>query len=316
MRFTKALVVALSAIIGTSTLSIAGAPVLGLHPQDQQTSAATVERGYRTGYSDGYQAGFRDVLDGAPKDHAGRDEYKSADRAYSPSFGRVEDYQDGYRRGFETGYLAGYERRIFDSSIPAGLTAGAGGADPGSGTFSPSPTSIPANTALRIELLNDLSTDVSQLGDRFKARVIEPADLEGAIIEGHIARLRRPGKVKGTAELQLTFDKISVNENRAVPFRALVVGVVTPELAGIGSVDAEGGIKGKDSTGSDVKKVGAGSAVGAVIGAIAGGGKGAAIGAAIGGGAATGGVMATRGDDLRLGRGQQLNIQTSTETEF
>lgn len=62
------------------------------------------------------------------------------------------------------------------------------------------------------------------------------------------------------------------------------------------------------------KYVGGGAAIGAIIGAIAGGGKGAAIGAIIGGGAGTAGVMTQRGKDIRLDRGQQLKIRTSTDT--
>ena len=79
-------------------------------------------------------------------------------------------------------------------------------------------------------------------------------------------------------------------------------------------VDAEGGVKGRDSTKDDVAKVGAASGIGAIIGTIAGGGKGAAIGAIIGGGAGTAGVMTQRGKDIRLDRGQQLKIRTSTDT--
>ena len=58
------------------------------------------------------------------------------------------------------------------------------------------------------------------------------------------------------------------------------------------------------------------AAIGTIIGAIAGGGKGAAIGAIIGGGAGTGGVLATKGKDLRLHSGQQLKIQTTRETRW
>ena len=62
------------------------------------------------------------------------------------------------------------------------------------------------------------------------------------------------------------------------------------------------------------RKSAAASGIGAIIGTIAGGGKGAAIGAIIGGGAGTAGVMTQRGKDVRLERGQQLKIRTSTDT--
>ena len=85
---------------------------------------------------------------------------------------------------------------------------------------------------------------------------------------------------------------------------------------GVGGVDPEGGIKGRDSTKDDVTKVGAATGIGAIIGAIAGGGKGAAIGAVIGGGVGTGGVLTQRGKEIRLPQGQQLRIRTATEAQL
>jgi outer membrane lipoprotein SlyB len=318
-----------------------------------QQSVGALERGYRTGYSDGYQAGYRDTADGAARDYRNKDEYKSADRAYATSYGALEDYRDGYQQGFEAGYDTGYERRGFNSTIPANLSrrgtvdsqddgvptisspndndgssssssnsSNNGGYNSGSSSSSSGPIStgnasyIPADTVLRVELLTNLSTDATQRGDRFEARVVEPADYQGAMIEGHVSRVKRPGKIKGTAELQLTFDKISLN-NRWTDFRAQVVEVVDSGSSdGVGDVDEEGGVKGKDKTKDDVAKVGATAGVGAIIGAIFGGGKGAAIGAAIGGAVGTGGVLTSRGRDIQLNHGQHLRIRTSSETRF
>ena len=61
---------------------------------------------------------------------------------------------------------------------------------------------------------------------------------------------------------------------------------------------------------------GAATGIGALIGMIAGGGKGAAIGAAIGGSAGAGGVLSTRGKDIRLDRGTQLKLRTSTDARI
>jgi hypothetical protein len=106
-------------------------------------------------------------------------------------------------------------------------------------------------------------------------------------------------------------------DNRASNFSADVVEVM--EMSGtdnVGTVDPEGGVKGRDSTKDDVSKVGAATGIGAIIGAIAGGGKGAAIGAAIGAGVGTGGVLSKRGKDIRLERGQQIRIRTATDTRL
>lgn len=304
----------------------------------QTQSLGALERGYRTGYSDGYQAGFSDSTRAAARDYKSKDEYQRADRAYSSAYGTLEDYRDGYQQGFEAGYNAGFERRTFDSTIPANLsrrgttddsqtsanvsstssvnTGVSSSSSSGGPVTSANVSYIPADTVMRIELLTNLSTDTTQKGDRFEARVIEPAEFQGAMIQGHVSRVKRPGKVKGNAELQLTFDQISMG-GQWTNFKAIVIEVEDMNgPQGVGKVDEEGGVEGKDRTKDDVAKIGASTGVGAILGAIIGGGKGAAIGAAIGASVGTGSVLTSSGKDIRLEHGQQLRIRTSTETKF
>ena len=318
-------------------LSICMTAVLAVIPASAQGTTA-LERGYRTGYSDGYTTGFKDVADGTARNFKNKEDYQKADRSYNDVWGPIEDYRDGYQQGFEAGYNAGYERQQFNSSLPVGLRRrGNTGTVPVDVTVNPSneqtdPTndppavpsdnttpqsgslSIPRNTILALELLTPVSTDASQRGDRIQARVVEPQQYEGYIVEGRVSQVRRPGKVKGVAELQLAFDQIrSPNDNRTASLSAELL-EITPMGGEPTEVDAEGGVRGRDSTKDDAAKVGAASGIGAIIGAIAGGGKGAAIGAIIGGGAGTAGVMTQRGKDIRLERGQQLKIRTATDT--
>ncbi|HET9524874.1 MAG TPA: hypothetical protein VFO99_01825 [Pyrinomonadaceae bacterium] len=298
-----------------------------------QGQSTALERGYRTGYSDGYTAGFRDISDHAARDFQNKEDYKRADRSYNEAWGPIDDYRDGYQQGFEAGYAAGYERAQFNSALPVGLKRRSNatidsndtGDDPSVpnktvdvnvSSSQPNPTSgaiaIPRNTILALELLAPLSTDVSQRGDRFQARVVEPAQYAGFIVDGRVAEVKRPGKVKGVAQLQLAFDQIRSPDNQTAALRAELL-EITPMGDDHPEVDAEGGVKGRDSTKDDVAKVGAASGIGAIIGTIAGGGKGAAIGAIIGGGAGTAGVMTQRGKNIRLERGQQLKIRTATD---
>jgi uncharacterized membrane protein len=136
------------------------------------------------------------------------------------------------------------------------------------------------------------------------------------MIEGHVSYVKRPGKMKGTATLQLAFDQISLGGNWT-SFKAQVVEVVdNANSQGVAKVDEEGGIEGKSRTKDNVTKIGAGAGIGAVIGAIVGGGSGAAIGAAIGGGLGTTGAMTSKGKDIRLEHGQNLRIRTSNETKL
>jgi len=279
------------------------------------------------------------------------DEAVEADRGHVAAHGPREDYRDGYRQGFEVGYEAGYARRAFDSNLPpgglarrgagaddvAGNGVGRGGrsGDNGAGRGGRAAESasagrdddetdaryesanindsgaVPPDTVLTVELVNRLSTDVSQRGDRFEARVVEPREFEGVMVGGRLTEVQRPGKTRGRALLQLNFDQVRGANGEWGAFSAQVIEVVAFDDATALEVDPEGGIRGKDSTRDDVAKVGASTGVGAIIGGIAGGGKGAGIGAIIGAGAGTAGVMSQRGREIRFEPGQQLKIRTT-----
>jgi hypothetical protein len=321
-------------------------------PQNTAQQFGALERGYRTGYSDGYQAGYRDSVEGRGRDFQGKEDYQRADRVYLPAYGSQEDYRDGYQQGFESGYVTGFDRRGFDSAVPTtlrrrGATTASdasrrtttGGrpvirrdddnnasrdvsrdtdrtAPPAASSSSGATFDIPADTTLRVELLSNLSTDVSQRGDRFEARVVEPAPYADAVVTGRVTSVSRPGRLRrGSGVLQLRFEQIRLADGRSANFNAQVTEVVeTRTDSNVGDVDSEGGVKGRSTTKDDVAKVGAATGIGAIIGAIAGGGKGAAIGAVIGAGVGTGGVLTASGRDVRLPRGQQLMIRTSADT--
>jgi hypothetical protein len=174
-------------------------------------------------------------------------------------------------------------------------------------------TSTSGERIMLVELQNRLSTDVSQTGDRFEARVLEPQELAGAVVAGRLRDVQRSGKAKGRALLQLDFDQIQLPGGGWQNFSAQVVEVLPTggDDDTVGEVDPEGGVRGKSTTKDDVTKVGAAAGIGAIIGGIAGGGKGAVIGAVIGGGAGGAGVMTQRGKDIRLEPGQQLRIRAT-----
>ncbi len=327
MKYLRIPLVILAAVAMTSWATIT---MQAANPQGQSTA---LERGYRTGYSDGYNAGYRDVSNQGARNHQSNVEFQQADRNYNQAWGPIEDYRDGYQQGFEGGYSAGYGREPFNSSIPAGLarrtTVDAGPANTADNTQSSDDTtgissvqsigsvSLPRESVLLVELQNSLSTDATQQGDRFEARVLEPRELAGSVVQGRVIRVRRAGKVSGSAELQLAFESIRTPDNRTSSFSAQVIEVLnTGHSDESGEVDNEGGVRGKSTTKDDVSKVGASTGIGAIIGAIAGGGKGAAIGAAIGGSIGTAGVLTQRGNELRLPQGQLLRIRTASETRL
>src|SRR5437870_2742642 len=165
LRFTLTFVIALA-------LSVV--PLLSVSAQDPQTQnqATALMRGYRTGYSDGYQAGVNDQADHGARDFRGKVEYEHGDRSYSSSYGKLQDYRDGYQQGFEVGYNAAFDRKSFDSSIPPDLKRrteddsvqypkdqNKSGGRP---TQSTGALAIPRDTIIRHDLLSNLSTDASQ----------------------------------------------------------------------------------------------------------------------------------------------------------
>ena len=101
-------------------LLVASLVTIGV-PVAAQDSSLALNRGYRAGYTDGYMAGYTDISEGLSRDFRRHSEYSSANRTYTQEFGKLEDFQNGYRQGFERGYANGFERRPFDSAIPSDL---------------------------------------------------------------------------------------------------------------------------------------------------------------------------------------------------
>jgi hypothetical protein len=339
IRVSTAILTSLT-IIWISSLSLA----VSAQSSQEQNQATALMRGYRTGYSDGYQEGVSDTAKSADREFKNKQDYSRADRAFNPAWGAVEEYRDGYRQGYEAGYNAAFDHKSFDSSIPPNLTRKTEDttvqypidankqtgdqskqpADPNTPVNNQTtqsdnngPMVLPRDTILRVELLNNLSTDASQKGDRFQARVVDAGPYQGATLDGHVERVQRPGKAKGTSELQLAFDKITTSSGRSSKLVAQVIEVIkTGDSQGVGKVDSEGGVNGSDSTKSDVKKVGIATGIGAAIGALFGGGVGAAVGASIGAGVGTAGVLTQRGKDIYLNHGQHLRIRTNADAEI
>jgi type IV secretion system protein VirB10 len=323
--------------------------------QAQDTKIA-LQRGYRTGYSDGYMSGYRDSLDNQAKNFQRHSEYAKADRAYNKDYGTLEDYRDGYQQGFEIGYNTGFDKKAFDATIPTDLkkrgviavttsnqttttqteTATTNNPVTTNTQVSENTTNnqittttennyvsntdaiilIPANIDLTIELLDEITTERNREGDKFTARIISPVELTGAIVEGRITKIKKPGRIKRRAEVNLTFDRIVLAENRWSNFGAILTEILPSKGDNVKNVDTEGTVKGKSSLKSDAIKVGASTGTGLVVGAIVGGPVGAGVGAAVGAAFGVGAVVVERGKHIRLNKNQQLKIKTVYETQI
>ncbi len=175
---------------------------------------------------------------------------------------------------------------------------------------------IPTDTELIVELLDDINTDRNREGDRFKARVVSPSEISGAIVEGRIQKIRKPGRIKRRSEMTLSFDRIIVTDNRWSNFNAILTEVLPVKGDNVRRVDVEGTVEGRRTLKEDSIKVGATTGTGLIVGAIAGGPVGAAVGAGVGAAFGVGAVVVERGKHIRLNQDQQLRIRTNYETQI
>jgi hypothetical protein len=174
---------------------------------------------------------------------------------------------------------------------------------------------VPTGTHLPLVLHNGISTRSAQPGDpvyfetlfpvMVNGRVVIPA---GSYISGEITEAKRPGRVKGRAEMMIKLTTMILPNSYVVNLNA------TPSGASSGggeTVNSEGKIVGGSNKGSDVGTVirttAAGTGIGAGVGAAAGdAGRGAGIGAGVGALAGLGAVLLTRGPEAELPRGSTL----------
>jgi len=206
-----------------------------------------------------------------------------------------------------------------DPTQPADIQASA--AQPENQKVSYTPESadtlvIPRDMELIIELQEDITTGKNKPGDRFTAKVVSPAEVAGATLEGRIDKIVRPGRIKRRSELSLNFDRLVISENRWGNIAATLTEVLAVKGDNVKMVDPEGTAIGKSSIKSDTIKVGASTGTGTVVGAVAGGPVGAAVGAGVGAAFGVGAVVIQRGKEVNLMRNQQLRIKTDYETRI
>ena len=175
---------------------------------------------------------------------------------------------------------------------------------------------IPKDTAIMLELQSDVTTATTREGEKFTARVVSPSELDGAIVEGHVEKVQLPGRIKRAAELQLSFDRIVVNDNRWSNFSGMLVEVMPIQGDNVRRVTDEGTAIGQSSIKGDTTRVGISTGAGAGIGAIAGGPVGAAVGAGIGAAYGIGSAMIERGKHIRLNKNQQIKVRSSYEVQI
>lgn len=172
---------------------------------------------------------------------------------------------------------------------------------------------VPTGTHIPLVLHNAVSTRSAKIGDPIYLETLFPVMVNGRVaipagsyVSGEVTETKRPGRVKGRAELAVRLNTLILPNGYMVSLAAV------PNNAGTGgneTVDNEGKVKGDSNKAGDVATVAKTTATGAGIGAIAGqSGRGAGIGAGIGAAVGIAAVLLSRGPEAEMPRGTSLDV--------
>lgn len=181
-----------------------------------------------------------------------------------------------------------------DTSLNSGSSAAAGA----SARSDFRDVTIATGTSLPLSLTSSVASDTSAVEDAVSAKLTQAITVDGREVlpagtplTGHVTEVDGSGRVKGRAMIAFRFTSLRAGGEQ-YDVRTAPVSRLAPAT------------KGEDAT-----KVGVGAGAGAIIGGLLGGKDGAAKGAAVGGGAGAGVVLATKGQEVRLGPGANATTQ-------
>jgi hypothetical protein len=172
------------------------------------------------------------------------------------------------------------------------------------------PLIVPVGTTIPVTLTTRITTKNAKDGDGVYGKTAFPITVdnkivipEGSAVRGKISEVKRPGRIKGKAELTLTFQTLVLPSGITLPIYTSLAGV-----GGAGKRTGEATIEGESTKGKDAGTIGTGAGVGALGGVIHSGGKGAAVGGVGGAVLGTAGVLLSRGQDLVIEPGTTIEI--------
>jgi len=186
---------------------------------------------------------------------------------------------------------------------------------------------VEAGTPILLSMINsNVSSKDAAEGDRVylktafpiraNGRIVIPA---GSYVAGTVTEVKRPGRIKGRANLYLRFDSLTLENGVTRDFRARV-----GSLAGHSTAELErdeGKIRSEGTKGEDARTVAEGAATGASVGGIAGsvGGRpgiGLIGGSAAGAAAGLAQVLLTRGPEAVLVTGTTVEMVLDRPLHF
>jgi type IV secretion system protein VirB10 len=185
---------------------------------------------------------------------------------------------------------------------------------------------VDAGYKVPLSLINSISTRHSVAGDRVYLETAFPILVNGRIVipvgsyvAGVVTQVKKPGRVKGRGEIYLRFETLTLPNGVTRSFIARIGGL---DGTVAGQLDkSEGKVISDGNKAGDARTIGETTAAGASVGAIAGSamshaGMGLGIGAGAGAAAGLIAVLATRGPDAVLARGDTVEMVLDRSLTF
>jgi hypothetical protein len=181
---------------------------------------------------------------------------------------------------------------------------------------------VPADTAIPLALKNAVSSRTAFVGQAVYCETIYPITVGnrivvpvGSYVKGAVTQVKRPGRVKGKAQLGIRFDSLTLPNGTTRPLRATLSSYAGNGNQGFRREEAK--IEGESSKGEDAGKIASTATEGTIIGGLSSrSGKGAGIGALSGGVGALIWVLATRGKEILLPPGTNLELQLAAPLTY
>jgi len=179
---------------------------------------------------------------------------------------------------------------------------------------------IPAGTHVLLRLQNTVNSRTAKVGDYVYLATATPIVFEGGIaapagshVQGVVAMVERPGRLKGRAELAISLEPLTLPSGKQFRMEPRVASL-EGDAGGQEVVDRENTVRQGATTGKDAGQVailaGSGAALGAMVGRIGNGGalRGAGIGAGAGAAVGLATVLLTRGKEVELRQGSTMDV--------
>lgn len=158
---------------------------------------------------------------------------------------------------------------------------------------------LPAGTRIVLKMDAEINSRSSSVNDTFIAYAAKPVSVrdaavlpEGAIFEGRIVTVERAKRGSQAGSITIAIDSIKLGKG-SMPVSAAVITQFKPHGShALRFLSILGGV-----------------AAGAIIGGASNSTTGALIGAGIGAGAGTGAAMLKKGQEMRIKRGEEFEIE-------